>query len=199
MRDGPRMPTRWMPGTAALVADAGQQAVAPPRTLLLVDDEPNILASLKRLLRRDGYHILTANGGQEGLDVLASHTVDVIVSDQRMPGMLGADFLRKAKLLCPQTITIICRAYELQAVTTPHDGPSSNSSPSPETTAARAIAEAFLLKVRRRTMCAHAQGATQPALGGHAPCRRGEPSQHQISATKSPASRANCCNFCRCP
>ena len=52
-----------MPGTAALAADAGQQAVAPPRTLLLVDDEPNILASLKRLLRRDGYHILTANGG----------------------------------------------------------------------------------------------------------------------------------------
>ena len=107
-----------MPGTAALAADAGQQAVAPPRTLLLVDDEPNILASLKRLLRRDGYHILTANSGQEGLDVLAGHTVDVIVSDQRMPGMLGADFLRKAKLLCPQTIRIMLSGYtELQAVT----------------------------------------------------------------------------------
>ncbi|MCA1860473.1 response regulator [Janthinobacterium sp. HSC-3S05] len=107
-----------MPGTAALAADAGQQAAAPPRTLLLVDDEPNILASLKRLLRRDGYHILTANGGQEGLDVLASHAVDVIVSDQRMPGMLGADFLRKAKLLRPQTIRIMLSGYtELQAVT----------------------------------------------------------------------------------
>ena len=107
-----------MPATAALTADAGQQAAAPPRTLLLVDDEPNILASLKRLLRRDGYHILTANSGQEGLDVLAGHTVDVIVSDQRMPGMLGADFLRKAKLLCPQTIRIMLSGYtELQAVT----------------------------------------------------------------------------------
>ncbi|UQV47807.1 response regulator [Janthinobacterium lividum] len=106
------------PGTAVLAADAGQQAVVPPRTLLLVDDEPNILASLKRLLRRDGYHILTANSGQEGLDVLASHAVDVIVSDQRMPGMLGADFLRKAKLLCPQTIRIMLSGYtELQAVT----------------------------------------------------------------------------------
>ncbi|MDN2701812.1 response regulator [Janthinobacterium sp. SUN100] len=101
-----------MPGTVA--ADA----VAPPRTLLLVDDEPNILASLKRLLRRDGYHILTAASGQEGLEVLASHAVDVIVSDQRMPGMLGADFLRKAKLLCPQTIRIMLSGYtELQAVT----------------------------------------------------------------------------------
>ncbi|AYM77414.1 response regulator [Janthinobacterium agaricidamnosum] len=107
-----------MPGMAALAADAGQQPAAAPRTLLLVDDEPNILASLKRLLRRDGYHIITANSGQEGLDVLASHAVDVIVSDQRMPGMLGADFLRKAKLLCPQTIRIMLSGYtELQAVT----------------------------------------------------------------------------------
>ncbi|MDN2694754.1 response regulator [Janthinobacterium sp. SUN073] len=107
-----------MPGTAVLAADAVQQPAAQRRTLLLVDDEPNILASLKRLLRRDGYHILTANSGQEGLDVLASNVVDVIVSDQRMPGMLGADFLRKAKLLCPQTIRIMLSGYtELQAVT----------------------------------------------------------------------------------
>ena len=107
-----------MPGTAALAADAVQQPAAQQRTLLLVDDEPNILASLKRLLRRDAYHILTANSGQEGLDVLASNAVDVIVSDQRMPGMLGADFLRKAKLLCPQTIRIMLSGYtELQAVT----------------------------------------------------------------------------------
>lgn len=107
-----------MPGTAVLATDAVQQPAAQRRTLLLVDDEPNILASLKRLLRRDGYHILTANSGQEGLDVLASNAVDVIVSDQRMPGMLGADFLRKAKLLCPQTIRIMLSGYtELQAVT----------------------------------------------------------------------------------
>ena len=107
-----------MPGTAVLAADAVRQPAAQRRTLLLVDDEPNILASLKRLLRRDAYHILTANSGQEGLDVLASHAVDVIVSDQRMPGMLGADFLRKAKLLCPQTIRIMLSGYtELQAVT----------------------------------------------------------------------------------
>ena len=107
-----------MPAAAVLAADAVQQPAAQRRTLLLVDDEPNILASLKRLLRRDGYHILTANSGQEGLDVLASNAVDVIVSDQRMPGMLGADFLRKAKLLCPQTIRIMLSGYtELQAVT----------------------------------------------------------------------------------
>ncbi|MBA5686762.1 EAL domain-containing protein [Rugamonas apoptosis] len=88
------------------------------RSLLLVDDEQNIVSALKRLLRKDDYQIHTANSGQEGLDVLAQHAVDVIVSDQRMPGMLGADFLRKAKLLYPDTIRIMLSGYtELQSVT----------------------------------------------------------------------------------
>lgn len=90
----------------------------PPRSLLLVDDEPNILAALKRLLRRDGYTIHTAAGGSEGLALLARERVDVIVSDQRMPGMIGADFLRKAKDLYPDTIRIMLSGYtELQSVT----------------------------------------------------------------------------------
>ncbi|MES2932883.1 MAG: EAL domain-containing protein [Pseudomonadota bacterium] len=88
------------------------------RTLLLVDDEQNIVSALKRLLRRDGYEILTANSGQEGLDLMAQHAVDVIVSDQRMPGMIGADFLRKAKEFFPNTIRIMLSGYtELQSVT----------------------------------------------------------------------------------
>ena len=88
------------------------------RTLLLVDDEANILAALKRLLRRDGYNILIANGGQEGLDLLAQHEVDVIVSDQRMPGMTGVEFLRTAKGVCPNTVRIVLSGYtELQSVT----------------------------------------------------------------------------------
>ena len=100
------------------VHNAPDRPDAPQRTLLLVDDEQNILAALKRLLRRDDYHILTATSGQQGLDVLAGHAVDVIVSDQRMPGMLGADFLRKARLLRPQTMRIMLSGYtELQAVT----------------------------------------------------------------------------------
>jgi len=88
------------------------------RTLLLVDDEPNIVSALKRLLRPDGYQILSACSGQHGLDVLASQEVDVIVSDQRMPGMLGADFLRAAKVRHPHTIRIMLSGYtELQSVT----------------------------------------------------------------------------------
>ncbi|UUZ51987.1 response regulator [Massilia sp. B-10] len=88
------------------------------RTLLLVDDEPNIVSALKRLLRRDNYQILTAHSGEEGMQVLAANDVDVIVSDQRMPGMIGADFLRAAKGLYPDTIRIMLSGYtELQSVT----------------------------------------------------------------------------------
>ena len=88
------------------------------RTLLLVDDEDNIVASLKRLLRRDGYHVITANSGAQGLQRLAEHAVDVIVSDQRMPGMTGVEFLRRAKELYPDTVRIVLSGYtELQSIT----------------------------------------------------------------------------------
>lgn len=87
-------------------------------TLLLVDDEPSILSSLKRLLRGDGYRILTANSGQEGLDVLAGHPVDVIVSDQRMPGMTGVEFLRTVRQSYPDTVRLVLSGFtELQTVT----------------------------------------------------------------------------------
>lgn len=88
------------------------------RTLLLVDDEDNVIASLKRLLRRDGYHVVTANSGAQGLQRLAEHAVDVIVSDQRMPGMTGVEFLRRAKALYPDTVRIVLSGYtELQSIT----------------------------------------------------------------------------------
>jgi CheY-like chemotaxis protein len=87
-------------------------------TLLLVDDEPSILSSLRRLLRNEGYRILTANSGSEGLQVLAEHAVDVIVSDQRMPGMTGVEFLRTVRQLYPDTVRIVLSGFtELQTVT----------------------------------------------------------------------------------
>ena len=62
-------------------------------TLLFVDDEKNILNSIRRLFRTENYNILLANSGSEGLEVLKDHDVSVIISDQRMPGMTGSQFL----------------------------------------------------------------------------------------------------------
>lgn len=87
------------------------------RTLLLVDDEESILSALKRLFRRDGYHILTATSGAQGLELLAQQPVDVILSDQRMPGMTGIDFLREARRLYPATVRITLSGYtDLQSI-----------------------------------------------------------------------------------
>lgn len=88
------------------------------RTLLLVDDEENITSALVRLLRRDGYNILRANSGPEGLALLAQRKVGVIISDQRMPGMTGTEFLSKVKELYPDTVRIVLSGYtELNSVT----------------------------------------------------------------------------------
>lgn len=86
--------------------------------VLLVDDEENILASLRRLLRKDGYRIFTANSGAEGLEILRNESVDVIISDQRMPNMTGTEFLSKARELSPNSVRLVLSGYtELGSVT----------------------------------------------------------------------------------
>ncbi|MBI5007260.1 MAG: EAL domain-containing protein [Nitrosomonadales bacterium] len=81
------------------------------RTLLLVDDEENVGAALERLLRGDGYTILRACSGKEGLALLAQHDVGVVISDQRMPEMSGVEFLTEVKALYPQTIRLVLTGY----------------------------------------------------------------------------------------
>ncbi|UXI67146.1 EAL domain-containing protein [Tahibacter amnicola] len=88
------------------------------RTVLVVDDDAAIRAALQRLLRREGYRILTAASGPQGLEVLAVNPVQVIISDQRMSGMSGAAFLDTAKDLYPDTVRIMLSGYpDLAAVT----------------------------------------------------------------------------------
>ena len=87
-------------------------------TLLLVDDEPSMLSALKRLLRREGYHILCAESAAQGLEMLATHLVQVIISDQRMPEMTGTEFLSKVKDLYPDTVRLVLSGYsELTSLT----------------------------------------------------------------------------------
>lgn len=81
------------------------------RTILLVDDEANILRSLTRLLRPDGYQILTAESGAQGLEILRQHDVAVIVSDQRMAGMSGTEFYAIVKQEYPSTVRMVLGGY----------------------------------------------------------------------------------------
>lgn len=80
-------------------------------TLLLVDDEPNIISSLSRLLRRENYRILTASTCEEALIQLAEHQVGVIIIDQRMPGMSGTELLARARSMHPKTVRMVLSGY----------------------------------------------------------------------------------------
>lgn len=80
-------------------------------TLLLVDDEPNILSALKRLTRHEPWRIVTANSGQEALDLLVTETPALIVSDMRMPGMSGADLLAQARECRPDALRLLLTGH----------------------------------------------------------------------------------------
>ena len=75
--------------------------------ILLVDDEPNVTDALKRALRREPYRILTATSGAAGLELLARQHIDVVVSDEQMPGMSGSVFLSAVRKEYPHTIRMI--------------------------------------------------------------------------------------------
>jgi diguanylate cyclase (GGDEF)-like protein/PAS domain S-box-containing protein len=81
------------------------------QTLLVVDDDVNVLTALHRLFKRDNYRVLTAASPGEGFELLALHEVQVILCDQRMPVMSGTEFLSKVKEMYPDTIRIILSGY----------------------------------------------------------------------------------------
>ncbi len=78
-----------------------------PYKMLLVDDESNVLNALKRVFRKEKYTINTASNAQEALDYLKTNPCQLVISDFKMPGMNGAQFLQEAKKLYPNMIRIM--------------------------------------------------------------------------------------------
>ena len=91
--------------------DTSDTPETPPASILLVDDEPSILSSLRRLLRPVGYRIQTAESGRAGLDILEQGPVDLVISDMRMPEMDGAKFLEQVRRRWPATTRILLTGY----------------------------------------------------------------------------------------
>ena len=79
----------------------------PDRTLLVVDDEPEILDTLRRTLRREGYRILVATSGQEALRLCEQESVDILMSDIDMPGMSGVELVRQVRLEHPRIVRML--------------------------------------------------------------------------------------------
>lgn len=78
--------------------------------ILCVDDEPNILRSLKWLLNKE-FEVKTANGGQQALNLIKEHDFDVVISDQRMPGMTGSELLQKVREISPRSMRLLLTGY----------------------------------------------------------------------------------------
>ena len=79
--------------------------------VLFVDDEQNILNALKRLFISDPVTVLTATSALDGMEIMKSNTVSVIVSDNRMPGMNGIDFLAWTRTVSPDSVRILITGY----------------------------------------------------------------------------------------
>ena len=80
-------------------------------TILLVDDEANVLAALTRALVDDPFEILTASSGSQALEIIAATGIKVIVSDERMAGMQGSELLAEVKRRSPHTVRILLTGH----------------------------------------------------------------------------------------
>jgi two-component system, probable response regulator PhcQ len=81
------------------------------RSVLLVDDDKNLLAGLVRILHKQPFHIYTARCGEEAIDFLKTRDIDVIVADERMPGMSGVELLTWVAENCPEVMRIVLTGH----------------------------------------------------------------------------------------
>jgi CheY-like chemotaxis protein len=70
-------------------------------SILLIDDEPAQITSIKSFLMRRHFKVLTAGSGDEGLGIINNGNIDLILTDYRMPGLSGLDVVRKVKSINP--------------------------------------------------------------------------------------------------
>ena len=78
--------------------------------ILFVDDEKRVLNAMRGLFRRD-YELFLANSGSDAISIIDDNDIDVIVADQRMPGMTGIEVLAKIKKRSPRTVRILLTGY----------------------------------------------------------------------------------------
>ncbi|HRI09689.1 MAG TPA: response regulator, partial [Nannocystaceae bacterium] len=88
---------------------APRPARAP--VVLVVDDEPSIVEALERVLVKEGLQVRCAATGQHALEILRSQPVHVMITDLRMPGMMGDDLLKAVKAITPEVEVIVMTAY----------------------------------------------------------------------------------------
>lgn len=79
--------------------------------ILIVDDEPHVISALVRGLDEEPYQVMGAPGAEEALRLMSLHRFKVVISDEKMPGMDGAEFLGIVKALYPETVRIMLTGH----------------------------------------------------------------------------------------
>ncbi len=90
--------------------------------VLIVDDEPEITSAIQRALRKEPYDLMRAHSAAEALELMSRHPIDVVISDEKMPGMSGTEFLQIVADRYPQTIRMVLTGHAnigeaMQAIT----------------------------------------------------------------------------------
>jgi signal transduction histidine kinase len=91
-------------------ARRARETMAQAHTILVVDDEPDVVKSVRDLLRLD-YRVLGATRADEALDVVRGQPVHVVMTDQRMPGMTGVELLAQVREVSPDTVRLLFTGY----------------------------------------------------------------------------------------
>jgi two-component system cell cycle sensor histidine kinase/response regulator CckA len=81
------------------------------KSILIIDDEPDILKTLASALGMAGYHVVSAPGGEAGLKLFREQSFDLVITDMRMPGMTGIQVIEQVKAMDPDAETIVLTGY----------------------------------------------------------------------------------------
>ncbi len=84
-------------------------------TILYIDDQPSHLSLFQKAFQGD-YLVLTTSSAEEGLEILKTHDVFLVIADHNMPHMTGIDFLQNARKTSPQALQVILSAYLNEAI-----------------------------------------------------------------------------------
>ncbi len=87
------------------------------KRILLVDDSRDTLAALESILRRRGYEVVCATSPQTGLEFAENQSFDVVVTDFKMPGMNGMDFIRRLENLHPKAHMVLITGHPSECET----------------------------------------------------------------------------------
>ena len=80
-------------------------------TILIVEDDPHVLLSYQEILKPSGYEVVTVDSGEAAERILRTSSIDVVITDRKMPKMGGLEVLRIAKQVDPEIIVILITAY----------------------------------------------------------------------------------------